>query len=236
MADERDWRQYESQIFERLKNMAGEDAVLEFDAALAGRFSRVDRQVDVHVRGSFAGAIASGTMAVDCKCFTRKVNVKDVEAFMGLVDDVGTDFGLLVTTEGYSEAAKQRAAARGMRIDIVPYGELSDWEPPFQFCGVCTDWDSDHAPGGVNIDRFVPGHEPPGGEHAVGAGACDRCQAIYMECSCGTVNHAIEFQHGEWLECEGDCGVEWKAEVEVDRKGVPVTSDPHEQVEFRHGS
>ncbi len=83
MAGERDWKQYENQIYERLKEMAGEDAAVEPDASLPGRFSRVDRQVDVHVRGSFAGAIASGTMAVDCKCFTRKVNVKDVEAFMG---------------------------------------------------------------------------------------------------------------------------------------------------------
>ncbi len=141
-----------------------------------------------------------------------------------------------MTTEGFSQAAKNRAEARGMRIDIVPYDELSDWEPPFRFCDVCTDWDSDRAPGGVYIDRFVGGHEPPGVELVVGAGACDRCQTLYMECNCGTVNHVVEFQHGEWLECEGGCGVEWKAEVEVDRKGVPVTINPHEQVEFRRGS
>jgi hypothetical protein len=46
-------------------------------------------------------------MAVDCKCFTRNVDVKAVEVFIGLVEDVGTDFGLIVTTEGYSPAARR---------------------------------------------------------------------------------------------------------------------------------
>jgi hypothetical protein len=237
MSSERDWKQYENQIFERLKEMAGPDAEVNFDVSMPGRLSRVDRQIDVFVRGDFAGHVTRATMAVDCKCFSRKVDVKDVETFIGLVEDVGTDFGLLVTTEGFSEAAKNRAAAaRGMKIDIVPYEELPDWEPPFRFCEVCTDWESDRMPGGVYIEPFVPGHEPPGAELVVGVGSCDRCQAIYMECGCGTVNHAIEFEHGEWLQCEGGCGVDWKAEVEVDRKGMPLTVDPHDQVEFRRTS
>jgi hypothetical protein len=230
---ERDWKQYEQQIFERLKEMAGEDAEVEFDARMPGRFSGVDRQVDVFVRGDFAGRVTRATMAVDCKCFTRQVDVKHVEGVIGLVEDVGTDFGLLVTTEGFTPAAKSRADhARGMRIDIVPYEELSEWEPPFQFCDVCTDWERDRV-GGVYIDPFVQGHEPPGAELAVGAGRCDRCQTIYMKCSCGTVNRAVEAEERQWLECEGGCGVEWRAEVEYDRKGIPLTEDPHEQVEFR---
>jgi hypothetical protein len=232
MSGERDWRAYESQIFEQLKKVAGDDATVELDVSLPGRFSRADRQVDVYVEGNFAGKVSHGTMAVDCKCFSRRVDVKDVETFIGLVEDVGTDFGLLVTTEGYSEAARNRAeAARGVKIDIVPYEELSEWEPPFQFCDVCTDWSSDRMPGGVYIDRFGPKH--PGAHLAVGAGRCDRCQAIYMECSCGTINYAVEAEEGQWLECEGGCGVEWKVEVEVDRKGMPLTIDPHEQIEFR---
>ena len=234
MSGERDWRQYESQIYERLKEMAGSDADVEFNASLPGRLSGVDRQVDVFVRGTFAGQVARATMTVDCKCFSRKVDVKDVECVIGLVEDVGTAFGLLVTTEGFSEAAKRRAhAVRGMLIEIVPYEELSEWEPPFRFCDVCTDWSSDQMPGGVYVEPFVPGHGPPGAELAAGAGACDRCQAVYMECSCGTVNHAVEFEEGQWLDCEGGCGVQWKVEVEVDRKGIPVTVNPHEQVAFR---
>lgn len=234
---ERDWRNYETQILERLREMAGGDADVEFDASLSGRYSKIKRQVDIHVCGNFAGRVAHGTMAVDCKCFSRNVDVKDVETFIGLVDDVGTDFGLLVTTEGFSAAAANRAAAaRGVRIQIVPYEALSDWEPPFRFCDVCTDWTSDRMPGGVYIERFVPGDEPPGGELAVGAGSCDRCQAIYMECGCGTVNYAVEAEEGQWMECEAGCGVEWKMKVDVDRKGVPLSTNPHDQVEFRRTS
>jgi Restriction endonuclease len=235
VSGERDWRQYERQIFERLKEMAGDEGDVEFDATLPGRFSGTDRQIDALVRGNFASKVTRASMAVDCKCFGRKVNVKDVEMFMGLVQDVGTDFGLLVTTEGFSEAAKRRAATPGLRIDIVPYEELAVWEPPFYWCEVCTDPQSDRMPGGVYIDPFTPGLEPPGAELAAGVERCDRCDAVYMECSCGTLNHAVEMQEGEWLECEGGCGVEWKVEVEVDRKGMPLTFNCQQQVEFRRG-
>jgi hypothetical protein len=88
-------------------------------------------------------------------------------------------------------------------------------------------------PGGVYIEGFVAGQEPPGAELAVGAGTCDRCQAVHIECSCGTVNYAVEAEEGEWMECQGGCGVEWKVEIEVDRKGMPLTADARDQVEFR---
>jgi hypothetical protein len=231
-AGDRDWKKYEEQIYNALCEMADGNAQIEFDASLPGRFSKVNRQVDVRVKASF-GNLTDATMAVDCKCYSRRVDVKDVETFMGLVDDVQTDFGLLVTTAGYTEAAKNRADAPGIRIEIVPYEELAEWEPPFRFCEVCTDWSSDHMPGGVYIEPWIQGHEPPGGELAVGAGTCDRCQAVYMECKYGTVNHSVEGEEGQWLECESACGVEWKTEIEIDRKGIPLTSDPHQQVEFR---
>ncbi len=134
VSDERDWKQYESQIHQHLLKVAGDDATIEFDVQLPGRLSGVDRQVDIYVRGSFAN-IGEATMAVDCKCFSRSVDVKHVETVLGLVEDVGTTIGLLVTTEGFSPAAKQRASAvRGMWLDVVPYDELADWEPDVHWC------------------------------------------------------------------------------------------------------
>lgn len=96
MDGESRWRKYERQIHDRLVKMAGgENAEVIFDGRLPGRLSGTERQVDVLVRGEFAGGVGEATMAVDCKCFSKKV---DVEAFVGLVDDVGTDLGLIVTT------------------------------------------------------------------------------------------------------------------------------------------
>lgn len=225
------WRKYERQIHDRLVKMAGgEKAEVTFDERLPGRLSGADRQVDVLVRGEFAGGVGEATMAVDCKCFSKKVDVKDVEAFVGLVDDVGTDLGLIVTTEGFTPAAQKRALAkRGVRVEIVPYDELESWTPEVLFCPICTDLDSERAPGALYLDP-IP-YDTQGGELAVGLGRCWTCQAISMRCGCGTLNTLVEAEEGEWQECAGGCGVEWKAQEEDDRKGIPEG----DLVEFRTG-
>lgn len=235
MSGDRDWRAYETQIFTRLKETAGPDAEVTFDLKLTGRYSGVDRQIDVLVRGSFTG-IGEATMAVDCKCFSTKVDVKHVEMVMGLVDDVGTDIGLLVTTEGFTPAAKRRAkGSPGMWLDVVPYEHLAEWEPDLVWCHVCTDLQSDDFPGGVYMQPFDRRNLPPGGELAEAVGRCERCQAIHVRCACGATSSAYDEEAGEWLECESGCGTEWRSDVELDRDALPLAEDPREQVEFRRG-
>lgn len=129
-----EWKLYEQQIYAKLKAGVAADAEVTFDERgsqrLPGRFSRVDRQIDVIVRGSFAGLPGIHTMIVDCKLVGRRLDVTHVEAFAGLLDDVNVTLGLLVTAEGFSEAAKQRAAAiRGMQLDVVELDELQKWLP-----------------------------------------------------------------------------------------------------------
>jgi restriction endonuclease Mrr len=69
-------------------------------------------------------------MIVDCKCFSRNVDVQAVEAFAGFLDDVNVELGLLVTTAGFSEAARRRAEhVRGLRLDVVELDELAKWLP-----------------------------------------------------------------------------------------------------------
>jgi hypothetical protein len=79
-----DWREYEEEIFELLKAKAMSDARVEFDIRLPGHLSGVDRQVDVYVEGLVAGGVMPGpaTLAVDCKCWSSKVDVADVERFI----------------------------------------------------------------------------------------------------------------------------------------------------------
>lgn len=233
MAEEPDWRRYERQIYERLVRAAGGEGKAEvtFDKRLAGNLSRVERQVDVYVEGEFANGVGEATMAVDCKYFDRNVDVKAVETFIGLVEDVGTDLGLLVTTKGYSPAARNRAAAaRGVRVEIVPYEELEGWQPEVLFCPVCTDLDSDRAPGPLYLDPVPEGVE--GGELTTGIGRCWTCNSISMRCGCGTLNTLYEAEEGEWQQCEGGCGVEWMAVEEIDRKGVPEG----DSIAFRSGA
>ena len=79
------------------------------NAKLPGRQSKTQRQIDVLVRqkvGQFEMLII-----LDCKDYARRVDVKGVEAFYGLISDVGAQRGALVCPKGFSQSAKTRAAA-----------------------------------------------------------------------------------------------------------------------------
>jgi Restriction endonuclease len=114
------WRKYESYIHQKLTYMAGEAASVEFDRKLPGRFSETDRQIDVLITGGFAGDVEKNVVAiVDCKRYTRKIDVTHVEAFIGLAEDVNADLGFLITNTGFSAAAKRRAShGHGIRLRV----------------------------------------------------------------------------------------------------------------------
>lgn len=88
--------------------------------------------VEINVGGSCL------KIAFDCKCYKRKVNVNDVERFLGMLDDVRVSKGVLVTTKGYSKTALKRAEqdARDIDLQILPPERLSD----YQFIGEVWLW------------------------------------------------------------------------------------------------
>jgi hypothetical protein len=100
-----------------------------------------------------------------------------------------------------------------------PYDELENWEPEVLFCPICTDMDSDRAPGPLYLDPVTD--DVIGGGLVLGLGRCWTCNTISMRCACGALNTLLEAEEGEWQECAGGCGVEWNAQEEIDRKGVP---------------
>jgi hypothetical protein len=115
------WRDYEELICAQLRWRADGTARIEFDQRVVGRLSGNRRQVDIVVIGRFPGLVRdAGTMAVECKLWSRKVGIDDVDRFVGFLADVGTDLGLLVTNVGFTEAARARAAGeRGVKIDVI---------------------------------------------------------------------------------------------------------------------
>lgn len=79
-----------------------------------GRHSGRTRQIDVLVKdrvGQYEILIV-----IDCKDYKKKADVKSVEEFQGLVEDIGAQKGVLVCPSGFSEAAKNRA--RGLQMDL----------------------------------------------------------------------------------------------------------------------
>jgi hypothetical protein len=124
-----DYREYENGVADVLRFVAGDGAEVRRDVRVGGRRSGTDRQVDVLVRGILFG-FPDATLAVDCKRWKKKLDVADVEAFIAVLDDLGVDLGMLMTTEGYTPAAKTRARnERGVRTEVLTLGELEQWCP-----------------------------------------------------------------------------------------------------------
>jgi hypothetical protein len=98
----------------KIQQQLAPDAEVLHNVKLAGRKSERDRQIDVLMRkavGQYEILII-----IDCKDYKSPVDVKGVEEFWGLVDDVGAQKGVLVCPRGFSAAAKTRA--QKLQIDL----------------------------------------------------------------------------------------------------------------------
>jgi hypothetical protein len=117
---------YELALLEKLRLEFAGSAVRVFGTengrlhTIQGRYSLVARQLD-------AAAYRVGTsrpfLIADAKRHSTKLDVKDVEAFMGMVDDVGAGMGLLVAPMGFTKAAARRAAAASTYVWIMTIEE-----------------------------------------------------------------------------------------------------------------
>ena len=103
-----DWRTYERVVACFEAEGAGMDSSVTPNATLVGSISGARRQMDVLVDVRWE----TGTerrIIFDAKRRGRKLTVQDVDAFVGLIADVRAARGVLVCTNGWSEAAKRRA-------------------------------------------------------------------------------------------------------------------------------
>lgn len=74
-------------------------------------------------RPSSAGELK---VAIDGKFYRRKANVKHVESFLAMLKDVGADAGILVTNNGYTKGAYERAqnGPDDLELEILSFAEL----------------------------------------------------------------------------------------------------------------
>jgi hypothetical protein len=65
-------------------------------------------------------------IVIDGKFYRHKVDVKGVEPFIGMMSDIGAHKGLMITQEGYSQAAQDRAYndPEDIELDILNFAEL----------------------------------------------------------------------------------------------------------------
>ena len=107
----KNWQEYERAMFNELYYIFRPPKfVVKPDAReVIGLLSQERRQIDVAVFGQ--GDTLRPFLAVECKRYKRKLNVKDVETFVSMRDDIGAKNAILVCPAGFSKGASLRAKA-----------------------------------------------------------------------------------------------------------------------------
>lgn len=119
------WKNYEQEILAYFQE-SYPDARISFDQKIVGRFSKVERQIDVLIEGDVAGYEIR--IVVDCKYFAINIDVKQVESFCSMVEDIDAHQGVLITNKGYSQGAINRAfyGNNKVELDIINFDELKN--------------------------------------------------------------------------------------------------------------
>lgn len=195
----KDWEQYEQQIFEKFSSKYNNCSFIK-NHSIKGIYSNVDRQIDVAIKGSIAGCEQFGI--IECKCYNKKIDVHIIDGLIGFMQDVNASFGLIITTCGFSEAAKNRAKNQHIHLDTVELDNLEsyEFEPDITLCHMCDDkyrnivfWDRHNV------------------ENSFDIGHCAYCNETHIKCkNCGCITSVTESEKNGIIECQGECGLKLK--------------------------
>jgi tetratricopeptide (TPR) repeat protein len=121
------WKEYEKEIHEELQ-LKYPDATILHNVEIEGRYSKVNRQIDILIEVYAAGE--KFRIIIDAKLYNKKIDVKHVETFLSMMQDVNIDKGLLITEHGYTPAAINRAYYDPSRVelDILNFKELQEFQ------------------------------------------------------------------------------------------------------------
>lgn len=108
-----DWKALET-LVAMIQKQLSPGASVQHNIMLDGIDSETKRQIDVLVEQN----IGQYTMriVIDCKDYAKPIDLKGVEEFHGLVQDVRVHKGALVCPSGFTKAALRRA--RKLQIDL----------------------------------------------------------------------------------------------------------------------
>ena len=133
-----DWELYERLVARLMADQISTDLCVTPNAHITGKISGINRQIDVLIDARH-DTDNTRRIIVDAKRRRRKIDVTDVEAFQGVMNDVGATHGYLVCPAGHTKAAVKRAQEL-VSIRIVPLDRLENFDPstwPQCRTGIC---------------------------------------------------------------------------------------------------
>ena len=119
------WKRFE-ELVKRVQEELAPDAIVKLDDKIIGSDTGIARQIDISVKRSIGNYEI--LVVIDCKDYSRPVNVKDVEAFIGMIQDVHANKGVIVSASGFTKTAKTRGEKAGLNLyRLVDTGD-HDWQ------------------------------------------------------------------------------------------------------------
>lgn len=225
--DRPNWEIYERMIARLFADQIDTDLCVTPNARIVGSISNRSRQIDILIEARH-DTDNTRRIIIDAKNRKRKITVNDVEAFQGLMTDVGATHGYLVAPSGFTDSSVKRAQEL-VSIRIIPPDFVENFDPstwPKCKNDRCAHgrvfWDGypevsmkllpiDGQSRSPAIDKaFV---------HYVGK--CDRCGRFHVLCiTCNDIlpipeNDDSDFGH----QCSCKLPWFWIASVEQDEKG-----------------
>jgi hypothetical protein len=122
-----DWKEYEREIAEHFR-AEYPSASIKPNARLTGTLSGVPRQIDLLIEEIACDMTIR--IVVDAKWRNHKIDVKEVEEFLGLAKDVSAHKAVLIAPEGYTDAALKRAQQddADLLLDVLNFKELKEYQ------------------------------------------------------------------------------------------------------------
>lgn len=221
------WQVYERMIAHLMANQIATELCVTPNARILGRISGRSRQIDVLIDARH-DADSTRRIIVDAKQRKRKIDVTDVEALRGLMDDVGATHGYLICPAGHTKAAEKRAQM-AVSICLVPLNYIDDFDPskwPHCKSGRCKNgrifWDG-YPELSLTLQPVDVGGtgQPIKANYVHYVGKCDRCGRFHVRCT--TCDDVLSVPEDDDEDIGHQCRCKlpwfWLASIEQDDNG-----------------
>ncbi|MDP1979396.1 restriction endonuclease [Undibacterium sp.] len=121
------WQRYERLVARLVADQLSTAYCVTPNAKVEGKLSNQQRQIDVLI-DSRHDTDNRTRVIIDAKMHKRPVDIKEVEAFQGLMNDVGATHGYLVCPNGSTSGAERRAQ-EAISIRLLPLDRLENFDP-----------------------------------------------------------------------------------------------------------
>jgi len=157
----------------------------------------------------------------ECKQHGRRVNIKMVDSFRGMLEDAGLSLGIMVAELGFTKGAKDRAAKAGIVLLRFPWelkalidNKGKEYE---DICDHCPGADNAHPPGMIYW-RLCGGDS---NEFGYAVGQCQTCGTHFSLCfDCWEKTGFLEGDYDKGIECSGGCGAVFIASYVYDDDAI----------------